>query len=78
MMKMTPPAKATLSFLSGSSAMQVVHLMPTISTKTEMKPSKMADSINPRVPCTIPGDKDEAVEPDPFKFVLLIYLFSFS
>ncbi len=58
MMKITPPARATLSFCCGSSAIQVVHLMPTISTKIEIKLSKMEDSISPRAPCTIPGDKD--------------------
>lgn len=63
MRKITPPARATLSFCSGSSAMQVVHLRPTLSTKIEMKLSKMDDSISPCVPCTIPGDKDTAQDP---------------
>ena len=59
MMNMTPPARATLSFCCGSSDRQVVHLMPTVATKIEMKHSKMAASISPRVPWTIAGDKDE-------------------
>lgn len=59
-MKITPPASATLFFCSGCSAMQVVHFMPTISTKIEIVHRKMDANISPRVPCTIAGDKNTA------------------
>lgn len=52
MIKITPPVRATLSFCSGCSAMQVVHLMPTPSTMIAMKDSMMAANISPRVPWT--------------------------
>lgn len=55
---MTPPARATLSFCSGSAAMKVVHLMPTISTSREMKLSRTEASMSPRAPWTMPVDKD--------------------
>lgn len=57
-MKITPPARATLSFCAGVSDIQVVHLMPTISTKIPIRHSKIEHSISPRVPSTIPGDKN--------------------
>lgn len=59
-MKMTPPARATLSLLSGWSAMHVVHFMPTVSTKMEIVHSKMDAIISPRVACTIAGVKNTA------------------
>lgn len=61
MMKMTPAPRATLSFCSSWSAIQVVHLMPTTATRMEIKHSRMAHSISPRVPCTIPGGRQEDV-----------------
>jgi len=60
---MTPPARATLSFCSGCSAIHVVHLIPTTATIMEIKLSKMEVSISPRVPCTIPEDTDLAQNP---------------
>lgn len=61
-MKIIPPARATLPFCCGSSAKQVVHFMPTVDTKMAMKHSKMEDNISPRVPCTIPADQNHFIK----------------
>lgn len=58
-MKMTPPARATLAFCSGWSDRQVVHFIPTEVTRMERNASKTADNIRPRAPWMIAEDSSD-------------------
>ena len=75
MMKTMPLASATLSFCSGVSAMQVVHLMPTTAAMIAKKQNKIQDNIRPRVPWTIPEDKDTTQDQVSGRFIHLLELF---